>query len=141
MKAYTNIEQSQKLAEILPTESADAWWAERHEGKVTYDGQYIVNEEPFYYISFIKPSEINYSQDTVKDIPCWSLTALLDVFPCSKESPIVNLTRGGWNPSFTRRWFATWEDEDKNVFYSADGITPVDAVVELILKLHEQKLL
>ena len=139
MKPFTDIEQSKKLSEILAIESADAWWAERYEGKVTNDGQYIVNEEPFYYISFIKPSEINYSQDTVKDIPCWSLTALLDVFPCSKESPIVNLTRGGWNPSFTRRWFATWEDENKNIFYSGDGITPVDAVVELILRLKNSK--
>jgi hypothetical protein len=79
--------------------------------------------------------------DAHDEIPAWSLTALLDVFPCSKESPIVNLTRGGYNPSFTRQWFATWEDEDKNVFYSCDGISPDDAVVELILKLHEQNLL
>ena len=102
-KAFTSLEQSHKLAEILPVESADMCFND--------------NE------------------------PCWSLAALLDIFPCSKESPIVNLTRGGWNPSFTRRWFATWEDENKNVFYSCDGTSHVDAVVELILKLHEQKLL
>ena len=123
MKAYTDIEQSKKLAEILPTESADM--------KYPYfgDGQYGTTA------LFGEPIEFSGG----KDIPCWSLTALLDIFPCSKESPIVNLTRGGWNPSFTRRWFATWEDENKNILYSCNGASPVDAVVELIMKLHEQK--
>lgn len=125
MKSYTDIEQSRKLAGILSPESADMWWRE-----VSYGFYHIEAEIPKGWYDMLP-----------KGMPCWSLAALLDIFPCSKESPIVNLTRGGWNPSFTRRWFATWEDEDKNVFYSCDGISPVDAVVELILKLNEQKLL
>lgn len=127
IKSYTSLEQSKKLAEILPVESADmCWWID--------DDIMRYSDEPC-----LNP----YKNYTAKEyyIPCWSLAALLDVFPCSKESPIVNLTRGGWNQSFTRRWFATWEDENKNIFYSGDGITSVDAVVELIMKLHEQKLL
>lgn len=125
MKSFTDIEQSRKLADILPLESADM--------KFPYfgNGQYGETAQVGELIEF----------SGGKDIPCWSLTALLDIFPCSKESPIVNLTRGGWNPSFTRRWFATWEDENKNIFYSCNGASPVDAVVELIMKLHEQKLL
>ena len=118
IKAYTDIEQSKRLSKILPLESAD----------MCYSSDYQVTLCPYQFASWI-------------GVPCWSLAALLDIFPCSKESPIVNLTRGGWNPSFTKRWFATWEDENKNVFYSCDGASPVDAVVELILKLHEQKLL
>ena len=126
MKAFTDINQSKKLAEILPTESADMCYrAYMEEGGIP---DYQATLCPYQFASWI-------------GVPCWSLAALLDIFPCSKESPIVNLTRGGWNPSFTRRWFATWEDEDKNVLCSADGINSVDAVVELILKLHEQKLL
>lgn len=125
MKAFTDLEQSKKLAEILPIKSADM--------KFPYfgDGQYGITAV------FGEPIEFSGG----KDVPCWSLPALLDIFPCSKESPIIDLTRGGWNPSFTRRWFATWEDENKNVFYSCDGTSPIDAVVELIIKLHEQKLL
>lgn len=120
MKSYTDIEQSKKLAEILPIESAD-----------------------MYYVGESKIPDVMYGckQDYRCYTMCWSLAALLDIFPCTKESPIVNLTRGGWNPSFTRYWFATWEDEDKNIFYSCDGTSPVDAVVDLILKLYEQKLL
>ena len=123
MKAYTDLKQSKKLAEILPVESADMWWnTEKH------------------YPEFAKTYR-EYLGEQISPIPVWSLAALLDIFPCSKESPIVNLTRGGWNPSFTRHWFATWEDDNKNVIYSGDGITSVDAIVNLILKLHEQKLL
>lgn len=120
MKAFTSLEQSKKLAEILPIESADMRYAP------------FGDTHPWFW-------DDNLLEKGA--IPCWSLAALLDIFPCGKELPLVNLTRGGWIPSFTRRWFATWEDENKNIFYSGDGITSVDAVVELILKLHEQKVL
>ena len=125
MKAHTDLEQSKKLAEILPIESADQSWE-----IVAIAGTDVSIH-----------SETAYIFNSKIGLPCWSLAALLDIFPCSKESPIVNLTRGGWNQSFTRRWFATWEDENKNILYSCDGTSPVDAVVELIMKLHEQKLL
>ena len=129
MKPFTDIEQSKKLSEILAIESADAWWAERYEGKVTNDGQYIVNEEPFYYISFIKSSEINYSQDTVKDIPCWSLSALLNVM---QEPELIKNSDGTW---LIRVWYNRYP-------FSRGGYNnPVDACFKMILKLHEQKLL
>ena len=133
MKSFTDIDQSKKLAEILPVESADVWWAERYEGKVTHDGQYIVNEEPIYYISFIKPSEINYSQDTVKDIPCWSLAALLEVLPerviMPYYAPYLQKEDGKYHTAY---------GNDK-LLCKADN--PIDACYEMILKLHEQKLL
>ena len=81
-KICTSIEQSKKLIELgIDVNTADMWWAERYEGRVTENGQYIVAEEPYYYLSFIKPSDINYSQDTIKDIPAWSLSALLGLIP------------------------------------------------------------
>ena len=64
MKAYTDIEQSKKLAEILPLESADMWWNgfvdEEH--SVTWDG----------YPNFLSSNICT---------PCWSLAALLEVLP------------------------------------------------------------
>ena len=126
MKSYTDITQSKKLAEILPVESADMGW------NVFVDGS----------VRCLPINDWDLNKDgsnSVKFIPAWSLGALLNIFPCCKELPIVNLTRGGWNPSFTRRWFATWEDE--NIFFSCDGTSPVDAVIELIMKLHQEKLL
>lgn len=56
MKSYTDIEQSKKLAEILPLESADMYyWC----GEDLRVGGY-------------KAIDIDY------DIPCWSLAALID---------------------------------------------------------------
>lgn len=62
MKAYTNIEQSKKLAEVLPIESADMSWAGTGLGK------------PFARTIPSKghPEEI---------CPCWSLAALLGILP------------------------------------------------------------
>ena len=62
MKSYTDIEQSKKLSEFLPIESADMyWWSS---GKR-------------YYIEAIDDDD--YDED--KDICAWSLAALLDVLP------------------------------------------------------------
>ena len=134
MKNYTDVEQSKKLAEILPIESADVWWAERYGGKVTHDGQYIVNEEPIYYISFIKPSEINYSQDTVKDIPCWSLAALLDILRDKAYSidEDATVTLSSYK---TVEWDLSIINSGLNMVTKSD---PIDACVEMIAKIKEK---
>lgn len=140
MKSFTDIEQSKKLAEILPIESADMWWAERYEGHTTMDYQYVVEETPYYYLSLKKPSIDNYSQDTVKDIPCWSLAALLSVIPKYIED--LNRLR----IDIDNVDFSIWYD-DLNGYGVNDKLPditlkePVDACYEMILKLHEQNLI
>lgn len=62
MKSYTDVEQSKKLAEILPIESAD----------MTYDWAVIDKEY----------STIPYCRKPIDDeLPCWSLAALLEQIP------------------------------------------------------------
>lgn len=77
------------------------------------------------------------------NIPCWSIGALLDLFPYYKESPIFNITRGGYNDkgSYTRDWFVTLEDENSNIKYSEQAPELIDAVVNMIVKLKEKNLL
>jgi len=58
MKSYTDLEQSKKLAEILPLESADMWFA---------NGIIVARD------SVNEPDEIQSVS------PCWSLAALLGV--------------------------------------------------------------
>ena len=137
MKSYTDIEQSKKLAEFLPHETADLWYAERYEGHVELNcagGKYVVAEEPHYYPSLTKPSEDNWSQDVIKDIPCWSLAALLDLLPYPQLSK-DNLGNGkyyGWMVSVypdNCRYDSCWHDN------------AIDACYEMIIKLNEQKLL
>lgn len=133
MKAFTDIEQSKKLAEILPIESADMWWAERYEGHTTMDFQYVIEETPYYYLSLKKPSIDNYSQDVINDIPCWSLAALLNIldYPQLSKDKIGD-GKVGWMVSVyldNCRYDSIWYD------------SPIDACYEMILKLHELKML
>lgn len=111
-KAFTSLEQSKKLTEILPLESADMYWW--HNGQRYY----------------VETKEHNDFQKS--DIPCWSLAALLNLCPTiNGKQPI--LTRG----KLTRLWYCYYEDEMDTQTYD----NPVDAVFEMIQLLHEQKLL
>ena len=119
MKAYTDIEQSKKLAEILPIESADMF----------YD-QYGV-------IRIGNPKE-RYSD--YHQLPVWSLAALLEHLPyeiTDKEGTIrfFELYRGYRNQYHI---LYTGADEDIEGEYYDNF---VDACYEMILKLHEFKML
>lgn len=67
MKSYTNLEQSKRLAEILPLESADMWWAYYYD-VISDTGEY--DKEPMLHKPVCDPD---------KALPCWSLAALLGV--------------------------------------------------------------
>lgn len=137
MKSFTDIEQSEKLAEILPIESADMWWAERYEGHTTMDYQYVVEETPYYYLSLKKPSIDNYSQDAINDIPCWSLAALLDVL--QKAAYSIDEDANVMLDSYkTVEWHLGINNSDLELITASN---PVDACVEMILKLHEENLI
>jgi hypothetical protein len=117
MKSYTDIEQSHKLAEILPLESADMFY--RNNGidvKLMWEhtAQKVTN-------------------------PCWSLAALLKFIP--KHIKNVNVLR----IDIDEKDFSIWYDEiGCGVNTELPDITmedPVDACYELIIKLHELNLL
>ena len=116
-KSFTDIEQSKKLAEILPIESADMWYDN--------DGESIAGRPEVRYCSFIGLASMN--------IPCWSLAALLDVlsFPqLSKDK--LGSGKVGWMVSVYPndcRYDSCWHDN------------PIDTCVEMINKLKEKDLL
>lgn len=110
MKAYTDIKQSQKLAEILPKETADFH---------------------FKYYSVLEGwCDIPHygTASHIKDLPCWSLAALIETLPKIYElKPLIDL-------------------EENSIMYSglyidvsADNL--IDSCVEMIVKLHELKVL
>ena len=124
MKSYTDIEQSKKLAEILPLESADMSYTWDFE-----DEQYYINTEKFSNWIIPKYAE---SAKHKQVIPCWSIAALFNLCPTiNGKQPI--LTRG----KITRLWYCYYEDEMDTQTYD----NPVDACVAMIEELHEQKLL
>ena len=67
IKSYTDIEQSKKLEEILPLESADMYHSNHP----------------------LKRIDIKY-------LPCWSLAALIDILPIlDNRSPVISKTFDG----------------------------------------------
>ena len=116
IKAYTDLEQSRKLAEILPLKSADTYIGNfvGESGKV--DGTNV-----HYYPrgeSFGAP-EIIYA---------WSLSALLNVIPNYKLSSEHNYHTCTAETSFGKETVA-WFDN------------PVDACVAMIERLYKLNLL
>ena len=73
IKSFTDLEQSKKLAEILPIESADMWWS-----RCTI----IDFDDGALKVSYaVEPCNISQFRNTKEDIPCWSLVALFNVMP------------------------------------------------------------
>lgn len=115
MKSYTDIEQCKKLAEILPIESADMGW------NVFVDDSTRCLPIDDWDLS-------KNGEGGAKFIPCWSLTALLDVIP----NVSLNAFKDG-------NWNVMVEHDGKMIYANKDN--PINACFELILLLHEQKLL
>lgn len=110
IKSYSDLEQSKVLSKILPIESADMYW--------WYNGQK-------YYVETIEHNDFQK-----RDIPCWSLAALLSVLPHIQE---FYPTLEKINDKYVCRY------KESGIWTNGDN--PVDACYEIILKLNELNLL
>lgn len=127
-KAYTDIEQSRKLAEFLPIESADMHYATW----TILDGEFIVSPNQG---NTIKSLQEDYGNQI---IPCWSLAALLQIMPhCIHDRYDIVLGKLSDN----KGWYVCYDDIDHFVDPYVTNNNLIDACYELILKLHEEKLL
>ena len=122
MKSYTDIEQSKKLAEFLPLESADMYYSyygnSKYNPTIAYKGQQ-------WFLCQIR----NSLHD---DIPCWSLTALLKYLSEIKPrvyTPILFPSEGKWILQFV-------EYGHGNVCEIIND-NPIDACTRMILKLQK----
>ena len=82
IKSYSDLQQSKKLAEILPLESADMRYghiAPYEFSDRMYDGGY---DKVPYPKDFLKLCA-DFCEEDIYDgsLPCWSLAVLLDVLP------------------------------------------------------------
>ena len=117
IKSYTDIEQSKKLAKILPFESADMyypWYIEEDRDNIKSGHRISI------------PSVGNFIHK-VNILPCWSLASLIGVLP-EKYTELIK--EGGMYRIIIKDSYMT------SLFYN-----PVDACYEMILKLHELNLL
>ena len=128
IKSYTDISQSKKLAEILPIESADMFYATNSD----WEGKIIgLLDVPLYIGSD------GFVDTEMGEIYAWSLAALLSVLP---EIDGISLklekvkAEDGYNG-----YYHHIEYEGKILIpYSKN---PIDACVAMIEKLHELKML
>lgn len=111
MKSYTDIEQSKKLSEILLSESADMFY------------HYNIGIES-YYDNVPRVIQVgNHFEHFIKDIPCWSLAALLMVMPL------------GCNIYRTKKGVTMIYYCKKEIIILSDNF--IDACMEMIFRLHE----
>lgn len=138
MKSYTDIEQSKKLAEFLPLESADMTLPFRHPKNDEYIPGYVVSRDYVEVYNEMMKLPLMEKEDVCKLIqPTWSLAALLGVLPEINGIPIT-LEKLKAEDDYEGYYYHI-EYKDKILIPYMDN--PVDACYELILKLHELNLL
>ena len=123
IKGYTDLEQSKKLAEILPLESADMHYNNGSCRGVDYTEHFSAELMP--YQEALHLMKIHKTNFMFQVIPCWSLAALLDVLP----SATLDSSDNHYYRIHCMERYTEWHDN------------PVDACYELILKLNELNLL
>lgn len=121
LTSHTSLEQSQKLAEILPLESADMCWTNHCYGPIRSSMTASAKT-----IKEYKELLTRFTDLTSIDVfyPCWSLAALLNVLPN------YHITNNGITG------VVLWSLDT----YSKEHDNPVDACYEMILKLHKQNI-
>lgn len=126
MKSYTDLEQSKKLAEILPFESADMCYR-----IVAYNPNDTYVYQLYCFVGTLE-----------SDIPCWSLAALLGVMPVELDDEyhtyLLNIDMDYKIPRYVHcsevehSEFPSWDFEGEEL---------IDNVVESIIWLKENNLL
>ena len=136
IKSYTSVEQSRKLAEILPIESADGFWEYHNkwcsEGDEWEDYEDYPRAKP--YLEYTR-KENEWKEDK-SDVPCWSLAALLKYLSEIKPQEYtftLTVSEGKWCLGCMIYGRGYIRDEFNN--------EPIDVCYEMILKLHEFKML
>lgn len=119
IKSHTDIEQSKKLAEILPLESADHFHIIGH----------LHTDGPRYEVIRSR----NEVVETDKYWPCWSLAALFNVLPNGTDISKADAD------TENERYMCTVGINGDIISTFAEN--PVDACVEMIIKLHKLNLL
>jgi len=127
MKAYTDLEQSKVLSKILPLESADM-----HYFDSTPYCKYIEEDRDYWGINH-------------EYIPAWSLASLLSILP-NNEHIDTTISRGSWKIDtieyMPNTWWCEYEDtKNPAEYFNTSADNPVDACADMIIKLHERKML
>ena len=128
IKSFTSLEQSRKLAEILPIESADCFW--------DYDDLQKYHRINWFEDGYNKDSQLRLNKNNVC---AWSLSALLGVLP-----RFIEFKGNKYYLRFMKEYVEYANDEVSitgRCLHTTGNNNLVDACYEMILKLHELNLL
>lgn len=120
IKSFTDLQQSKKLAEILPLESADMKW---------FFWKEEIDAPKVPTFGYNKTAAESYKDTEAVYLPCWSLASLLGVLPRIEDcKPVLDLE-------------INYVQYPSDIDLSATADNPIDACVAMIEKLHELNLL
>ena len=125
MKAYTDINQSKKLAEILSLESADMCYF--NDGTATK-----IDANPYTVCCSM------WKNCVVKIIPCWSLAALINILP---DKVVIDGHRWGLSLGKKRISYLGHMTFDGQLHISVEGDNLLDTCVKMVIKLKERNLI
>lgn len=125
MRGYTTVEQSKKLAEFLPIESADMAWCNSSIKGINYINPFSANLHTVKEMREAFDEGLRGWDKYWELIPCWSLAALLGVYPM-----VVGRDMD---------MYCCWQNS-KNL-HSRHYDNPVDACVEMVELLHKENLI
>ena len=130
-KSCTDVNQGKQLSAFLPLESADCFW--------DYDDLQKFHRINWFEDGYNKHSQLMLNENNVC---AWSLSALLNFLPDELTDSDGYVYRNAFfhlkgkyiiqYPKLSTLWPSLFSVESDN---------PVDAVFEMIVKLHEQNLL
>lgn len=147
MKSFTDLEQSKELAKILPLESADMYYLiKRSDCRVPWeeaakDGTNVI----LFTMEMMSGNLSDYK------LPCWSLAPLINVLPVDwwgyNEHYFLEISKNGDASKPNKVCYYRFRKEIDGANYnrithishSAENL--VDACVNMIITLHDHKLL
>ena len=140
MKICTDLEQSKKLAEILPIESADMMW----------DDWSLIDEGWKSIVGYYPDIEKDYGR---KCYPAWSLAALIDMLPNEistgenfADKYQIDIRKYDWEDGTTWYQIAYGNDRGRSgewhdMINTGEKENIIDCCYQMILKLKERNLL
>ena len=121
IKSFSDLEQSHKLAEILPLESADMYW------------DYDVQKHEYYPMIM----DDNFDDTCIR---AWSLAALRNLLP-----PAIKPNKDSYlfesHNTFDNSWVYRYYNEDDTSYLYYKNTNEVDACVAMIERLYDLNLL
>ena len=140
---YTSIEQSKKLAEILPIESADMHYNNGSCRGVDYTEHFSAELMP--YQEALHLMEIHKTNFMFQVIPCWSLAAIIKLLPYDIKGHNLAIYKSYCPNEKTFAYELSYEgdfyDYELSILASTSSIELIDACYEMIIKLNELKML